>query len=196
MDPLSLYGVPSARAKQKILTRLDRHMRAFIAKSPFVCMGTVGDSGADVTPRGGDPGFIRVHDDATLLLPDWPGNNRLDTLRNILADGRTGLLFLIPGVGETLRVNGIAEVSTDPSLLEQWSSEKRLPKTVLKLSVREAFFHCPKALIRSRLWHEDAKIDRKSLPTYGEMLKDEVDVPESAEEIQAIVERDSRERLY
>ena len=154
------------------------------------------DGAFDASPRGGDPGFIRVLDDATLLLPDWPGNNRLDTLRNILVDGRTGLLFLIPGVGETLRVNGIAEVSTDPSLLEQWSSEKRLPKTVLRLSVREAFFHCPKALIRSRLWHEDAKIDRKSLPTYGEMLKDEVDVPESAEEIQAMVERDSRERLY
>ena len=187
---------PSERARLKVQRGLDGHMRNFIALSPFVCLGSSSADGADVTPRGDQPGFVHVLDDQTLLIPDWPGNNRLDTLMNIEANPQVGLLFLIPGFTESLRVNGVADVSLDPALLERWTVNGRHPRSVLRVSVREAFLHCGKAILRSKLWDESAKVDRNVLPSYGQMLKDQTQVRDTAEQIQASVEDAYKTRLY
>ena len=190
------YPEPSERAVLKTQRALDVHMKRFVALSPFVCLGSSSEDGADVTPRGDQPGFVHVFDDATLLIPDWPGNNRLDTLMNIEANPQVGLLFLIPGFNESLRVNGTAEVSLDPALIERWTVNGKHPRSVVRVTVREAFLHCGKAIIRSKLWDESSRVDRSALPPYGQMLKDEIDVRDSAEEIQASVEDAYRTRLY
>ncbi|HEV8393672.1 MAG TPA: pyridoxamine 5'-phosphate oxidase family protein [Vicinamibacterales bacterium] len=187
---------PSERAVKKMQHALDGHMRNFIALSPFVCLGSSSAEGADVTPRGDQPGFVHVLDDHTLLIPDWPGNNRLDTLMNIEANPQVGLLFLIPGFTESLRVNGEAEISLDPTLLERWSVNGKHPRSVLRVSVREAFLHCGKAILRSKLWDDSAKVDRSVLPSYGQMLKDQTQVRDTAEQIQASVEEAYKMRLY
>ena len=187
---------PSERARLKVQRGIDGHMRKFIALSPFVCLGSSSADGADVTPRGDQPGFVHVLDDHTLLIPDWPGNNRLDTLMNIEANPNVGLLFLIPGFTESLRVNGRAEISLDPVLLERWTVNGRHPRSVLRVTVREAFLHCGKAILRSKLWDESAQVDRSALPSYGQMLKDQTQVRDSAEQIQASVEDAYKTRLY
>jgi PPOX class probable FMN-dependent enzyme len=181
------YGQPIERARLKVLRRLDAHCRKFISLSPFVCIGTSGENGADVSSRGDRPGFVSVLDDGTLALPDWPGNNRIDSLTNVLSNPRVGMLFLIPGVDETLRVNGTAEVTTDPTLLARWEANGKRPKSALRITIDEAFLHCGKALIRSRLWHNDYRIDRSELPSYGRMLKDQIEISDSADEIEASV---------
>jgi len=190
------YPEPSERAVLKTQHVLDAHMTRFIALSPFLCLGSSSAEGADVTPRADQPGFVHVLDASTLLIPDWPGNNRLDTLMNIEANPHIGLLFLIPGFNESLRVNGVAEVSLDPALLGRWDVTGKHPRSVLKVSVREAFLHCGKAILRSKLWEEHARVDRSALPPYGQMLKDQIDVRDSAEEIQASVEESYKTRLY
>lgn len=190
------YGQPIERARLKVLRRLDGHCRKFISLSPFVCLGTSGENGADVSPRGDRPGFVYVLDDVTLALPDWPGNNRIDSLTNLLKNPRVGLLFLIPGVDETLRVNGRAETSTDLKLLERWESNGKRPRSALLITIEEAFLHCGKALIRARLWHDDYKIARSELPSYGSMLKDQIEICDSAEQIEASVAEGYRDRLY
>ena len=190
------YPEPLERAVLKTQRALDAHMKRFIARSPFLCLGSSSQDGADVTPRGDQPGFVHVLDDTTLLIPDWPGNNRLDTLMNIEANPQVGLLFLIPGFNESLRVNGVADVSLDPSLLARWDVNGRHPRSVLRVSVREAFLHCGKAILRSKLWDETARVARSALPPYGQMLKDQIDVRDSAEEIQASVEDGYKTRLY
>ena len=187
---------PSERARLKVQRALDVHMRNFIALSPFVCLGSSSADGADVTPRGDQPGFVQVLDDGTLLIPDWPGNNRLDTLMNIEANPNVGLLFLIPGFSESLRVNGVADISLDPVLLERWNVNGKHPRSVLRVAVREAFLHCGKAILRSKLWDESAKVDRSALPSYGQMLKDQTQVRDTAEQIQASVEDAYKTRLY
>ena len=184
------------RSRLKVQPALDGHMRTFIALSPFVCLGSSSDAGADVTPRGDSPGFVQVLDDHTLLIPDWPGNNRLDTLMNIEANPHVGLLFLIPGFVESLRVNGVAEISIDQTLLERWTVNGKHPRSVLRVSVREAFLHCGKALLRSKLWDESARVERSVLPSYGQMLKDQTQVRDTAEQIQASVEDGYQTRLY
>lgn len=197
MTPLrEIYPPAMERARLKTLHRLDKHCRAFIALSPFVCLGTSSDAGADVAPRGDSPGFVRVLDDVTLALPDWPGNNRLDSLTNITANPQVGLLFLIPGVEETLRLNGTAALSTDPQILGLWNVNGKQPRSALLITVREAFLHCGKALIRSKLWKDDYKVERSQLPTYGQMLKDQVEVAETAEEMQASIAEAYVKRLY
>jgi PPOX class probable FMN-dependent enzyme len=190
------YPEPLERAVLKTQRALDAHMKRFIALSPFLCLGSSSQDGADVTPRGDQPGFVHVLDDTTLLIPDWPGNNRLDTLMNIEANPQVGLLFLIPGFNESLRVNGTAEVSRDPALIERWTVNGKHPRSVLRVTVREAFLHCGKAIIRSKLWDESSRVDRSALPPYGQMLKDQIDVRDSAEEIQASVEDGYKTRLY
>jgi PPOX class probable FMN-dependent enzyme len=190
------YPPPSERAVLKVLRSLDAHMQTFIAKSPFVCLGSATADGADVTPRGDSPGFVHVLDDHTLLIPDWPGNNRLDTLSNLERNPQVGLLFFVPGVNETLRVNGTAAISLAPALLGRWNVGGRQPRSVLRVTVHEAYLHCGKALIRARLWDPAAQIDRASLPTYGRMLKDQITVRDTAEEIQASVEHGYATRLY
>ena len=190
------YPEPLERAVLKTQRALDAHMKRFIALSPFLCLGSSSDDGADVTPRGDQPGFVHVLDDTTLLIPDWPGNNRLDTLMNIEANPHVGLLFLIPGFTESLRVNGVAEISLDPALIERWTVNGKHPRSVLRVTVREAFLHCGKAILRSKLWDESAKVDRSVLPTYGQMLKDQTSVRDTAEEIQASVEHAYKTGLY
>jgi PPOX class probable FMN-dependent enzyme len=191
-----LYAQPAERARLKTLRRLDEHCRNFIALSPFVCLGTRSDRGADLAPRGDEPGFVHVLDDATLAIPDWPGNNRLDSLSNIVTNPEVALLFLIPGVLETFRVNGTAEISTRSDLLGRWDRNGKRPKTALVITIHEAFLHCGKALIRSRLWEDDYKIERNALASYGQMLKDQTQVGESVEQIQESVESGYKNKLY
>jgi PPOX class probable FMN-dependent enzyme len=190
------YGAPLERARIKTLKRLDKHCRRFIELSPFVCLGTASASGTDVTPRGDRPGFVHVLDDVTLAIPDWPGNNRLDSLQNIVENPKVGLLFLIPGVEESLRANGEARVSFEPQLLERWETNGKHPRSVLVVQVQEAFLHCGKALIRSKLWQNEYKVERAALPTYGQMLKDQIEIADTAEEIECSVAQAYREKLY
>jgi PPOX class probable FMN-dependent enzyme len=168
----ALHPAPKQRTVRKQLDRLDRHCRRFIGLAPFVVMATADAEGhMDATPRGGEPGFVRVVDERTLLLPDRPGNNRLDSLSNLTEHPQIGLLFMIPGVDETLRVNGTVELRTDAGLAEPFRVGRRPPAVVLRITVREAYLHCAKALMRSRLWCAEAQIDRSELPTLGEMLR-------------------------
>ena len=191
-----LYPPPIERARLKILHRLDQHCAGFIARSPFLCLGTSSERGADVTPRGDEPGFVDILNETALAIPDWPGNNRLDSFSNIVANPQVALLFFIPGVQETLRVNGAAEITMNPELLSRWERNGKRPRAVVVVAVREAFFHCGKALIRSRLWQDDYKIDRSELPPYGRMLKDQIETTETAEEIQASIENGYANKLY
>lgn len=190
------YSPPLERSLRKSLPALDAHMRRFIGLSPFVCLGTAGADGSDVTPRGDAPGFVHVIDDRTVLIPDWPGNNRLDSLTNVIGNPHVGLLFFIPGVNETLRVNGIAEVTIEPTLLERWTVDGKHPRSALRVTVREAYLHCAKALIRSKLWAADYRIERTDLPTYAQMLKDQGVTGQSVEELQAAIDESYKTRLY
>ena len=190
------YPQPLERSLRKSLLKLDAHMRHFIGLSPFLCLGTSGAGGADVTPRGDSPGFVHVLDDRTLLIPDWPGNNRLDSLTNVVTNANVGLLFLIPGVNETLRVNGVAEVTTEPALLERWTVNGKHPRSAMRVTVGEAYLHCAKALMRSKLWDDDYRVERNELPTYAQMLKDQGVTTQSVEELQASIDESYRTRLY
>lgn len=190
------YPPATERAVLKSQTALDAHMKAFIALSPFLCLGTSNASGADVTPRGDRPGFVHVPDDHTVLMPDWPGNNRLDALSNVLDNPAVALLFFVPGMLETLRINGTAEVSLDDTLIARWEVDGKRPRSVLRVAVSEAFMHCGKALIRSKLWAPESQIDRRALPSYGQMLKDQTRLPQSAEELQQSLEDGYKNRLY
>ncbi|RVU34803.1 pyridoxamine 5'-phosphate oxidase family protein [Hwanghaeella grinnelliae] len=192
----TLYPPAKGLAVDKQLTRLDPHCRRFISLSPFAVLATKGQDGlVDISPRGGDPGFILIEDDETLLLPDWPGNNRLDNLENILADPAISLIFLIPGVDETLRVHGLAEINTDEALIQQFAIGPKLPKTVLRISVKEAYLHCAKALMRSRLWDADAQIERGDLPSIAKMIQDQAGLGGPAESQPDMVAR-YRKLLY
>lgn len=171
----ALHHRPMSRATDKVLTALDRHCRAILAVSPFCVISTQGPGGADVSPRGDPPGFVRVLDDRTLLLPDRVGNNRLDGMANLLANPRIGMLFLVPGMNETLRINGTARITDDAALLAPSAMQGRPPKVGLLIAVEEAFVHCAKALVRSDLWNPAAQIDRATLPSYPAMLRDHVE---------------------
>ena len=178
-----LYAAPAERAVKKQLSALDAHCRHFIGLSPFVVMAT-GGGALDASPRGGDPGFVQVMDGHTLLIPDAPGNNRLDSLQNIVVHGEVGLLFLIPGVDETLRVNGSAVLSLDEADISRCATEKRRPRLVIRITVRDAYLHCAKALMRSQLWSPAALVDRARLPTAGAMLKDHTGIETPAETVE------------
>jgi len=190
------YPQPLERSLRKSLTTLDAHMRHFISLSPFLCLGTSSGGGADVTPRGDSPGFVQVLDDQTLLIPDWPGNNRLDSLTNVVSNPSVGLLFFIPGVNETLRVNGVAEITTEPALLEYWTVNGKHPRAAMRIAVREAYLHCAKALMRSRLWDDDYRVERTELPSYAQMLKDQGVTTQSVDALQAAIDDSYRTRLY
>jgi len=183
-----LYAAPTERAVKKEIRALDVHCRRFLELSPFVVLATADREGnADASPRGGAPGFVKVPDDRTLLIPDAPGNNRLDTLENIVATGRIGLLFMIPGVDETLRVNGRASLSSDPAEIALCRNERREPKLVIRVAVEGAYLHCAKAFLRSGLWKAASQVDRAMLPTAGKMISDQTGVrtpPETREEME------------
>jgi len=167
----ALYGEPVGAAVSKQVDYLHPHYQALIRASPFCVLASVGET-VEITPRGDEPGFVEIADAHTLLLPDRRGNNRIDNLRNIVADPRVTLLFLIPGVGETLRVIGRAKISVEPSLLMRFVMNNQLPKSVLVVTVESCFFQCAKALMRSKLWDAGVQIKRTALPSNGRILED------------------------
>ena len=170
-----LYGFARERSLKKEIPALDAHAVQFIGLSPFVVLASSdADGHMDASPRGGEPGFVKVLDAHTILVPDAPGNNRLDTLENIIATGRLGLLFMVPGMDETLRVNGRAVLSTDPADLALCVDARRTPALVIRLTVASVYLHCAKAFMRSRLWEASRHIDRAQLPSMGEMLRDQI----------------------
>jgi len=164
-----------SRATGKVLTRLDRHCRAILQRSTFCMIGTQGPDGADVSPRGDPAGFVRVLDDRHLLLPDRIGNNRFDSYANVFTNPQVGMLFLVPGMAEILRINGLARVTDDVALLAASTVQGRAPKVGLLIEVREAYLHCAKAINRAALWDPSKHIDRAQLPSYGDMLADQVE---------------------
>lgn len=170
----AIYPATHEIAKQKCLSHLDRHARDFIARAPFLCIGTqTADGRADVSPRGDPPGFVKVLDDRTLLIPDRPGNNRLDTLSNIIASPAVGLLFIVPGFDDTLRVNGTARITRDPALLALMEVQGRLPLAAIAVTVEEVFLHCAKAFRRSRLWDPAQQQDRREMPSLVQIILDQ-----------------------
>lgn len=187
----ALYGEPHERSLRKEIPYLSEPYQALIAAAPFVVLATSGPEGLDCSPRGDAPGFVRVLDERTLALPDRPGNNRIDSLRNIVQDPRVALLFLIPGVGESLRVNGRASISLEPELLEACRAQGKLPRSVLRVTVDSCYFQCSKAIVRSRLWEPEQQVPRSSLPSPGDILKTLMD-PQF--DVQAY-ERELQERL-
>lgn len=170
-----LYAPVNPRSALKELPQLDEHAKRFISLSPFVVISSYGADGrADTSPRGGDAGFVKVVDSGALLITDSPGNNRLDTLENIVAKQQIGLLFMVPGVDETLRVNGTAVLSTDESELKLCEDSRRVPKLVIRVNVHASYLHCAKALMRSDLWNPAKHLVRSQLPSMGEMMRDQM----------------------
>lgn len=169
-DLEALYGLPGETSLVKELDRIIPEYAAFIEASPFVALATSGPEGLDCSPRGDLPGFVRIHDAKTLMMPDRRGNNRADSLRNVIRDGRVGLLFLVPGSGTTLRVNGRAEVTTDAALCASFTVEGKAARSVIVISVEAVYFQCARAIHRSELWNTEKHVDPKSLPTPGEIL--------------------------
>jgi PPOX class probable FMN-dependent enzyme len=166
----AIYGFPAETSTVKEVDRITPRYRAFIDASPFVMLATSGPEGLDCSPRGDVPGFVRVQDDKTLLVPDRRGNNRVDSLRNIVRDPRVALLFLIPGAGNTLRVNGRAHVCTDPELLATFEMDGKSPRCAIVMRVDAVYFQCARAIVRSDLWNPEKRIDAKRLPSAGEIL--------------------------
>lgn len=192
----ALYGEPGELALGKQRDRLDRWSRRFIELSPFLVLGTADRSGRqDVSPRGDPPGFVRVLDELTLLIPDRPGNRRIDSLRNLAEHDRLALLFMVPGFDETLRVNGRARITTDRAVLEGSAVAGRLPLSGLLVTVEEVFFHCGKALIRSRLWDPGRRADRALLPGLGRIIAEQMGRADG-EGAEARLAESYRDRLY
>lgn len=166
----AIYGQPLSTSLQKEVDYISDEYRAFIDKAPFVVLATVGPEGLDCSPRGDPAGFVRVLDNKRVLIPDRRGNNRIDSLRNIVRDPRVSLLFLIPGVSETLRINGRARILIDPTLAASFTVNEKLPQTLLEITAERVYYQCAKALIRSKLWDAGAQIERSALPSNGQIL--------------------------
>ena len=188
---------------KKCIPSLDKHCKDFISRSPFLCIGTSGASGqADVSPRGDPPGFVQVLDDNTLFIPDRPGNNRLDTMTNIIENPNVGLLFLVPGFDDTLRVNGKATIVRDEALAQAAVVKGKEPKVGIKVEVQEAFLHCAKAFKRSRLWDEESRQNRREMPSLGRIILEQTAPPEeppseeTVKETDEFVEENYRTELY
>ncbi len=166
----AIYGHPNDASTVKVADRVTPPYRVLIEKSPFAALATCGPEGLDCSPRGDLPGFVHIHDEKTLMMPDRRGNNRVDSLRNIVRDPRVALLFLIPGSGSTLRINGRAQLSADPDLLASFKMEGKAPRTVIVMTVDEIYFQCARAIVRADLWNPDKRVDPKTLPTPGQIL--------------------------
>jgi len=167
----ALYGTPVQAAMTKELDHISPQYRVFVEKAPFVVVATSGPEGLDCSPRGDPPGFVRVLNEKRVQIPDRRGNNRVDSLRNLVRDPRISLLFLIPGVGETLRINGTARILTDPELCQSFAMQGKLPRSVIEVTAEGVYFQCQKALVRSRLWSPEAQVERSELPTAGQMVQ-------------------------
>lgn len=192
----ALYGEPMQLALDKEVHTIIPTYRAFIDKAPFVVVATNGPEGLDCSPRGDGPGFVRVADEKTVLIPDRRGNNRLDTLKNIVRDGRIALLFLIPGVGETMRINGKAALSAAPDLCASFAVKGKAPTTVIVVTVESIYVQCSKALVRSKLWDADTQVARTELPSMGDMIKALADEDFDAEAFEANYPKALQETLY
>ncbi|QEX21285.1 hypothetical protein FRZ61_12090 [Hypericibacter adhaerens] len=204
----ALFGEVDGGAARKSIPFLDKHCRTFIGLAPFLCLGTFGADGrADVSPRGDQPGFVQILDDRTLAIPDRPGNNRLDSLTNIVGNPQVGMIFLIPGFEDTLRVNGKAVLTRDPALLRTMAVNNREPRVAIKVAVEEAFLHCAKAFKRSRLWDPAAQVDRKTMPSLVRMIMEQIAEAENRAQppqlddalvtsYECEVEEDYRKNLY
>lgn len=197
----ALFGHAEGLALRKAIPKLDRHARDFIARSPFLCIATANAAGrADVSPRGDPAGFVQVLDDHHLAIPDRPGNNRLDTMMNILENPNVGLIFMIPGFEDTLRVNGRAEITSDPEVLTRAAVDGKTPKVAILVRVDEAFLHCAKAFKRSRLWQPEARVDRKVMPTLARMILEQTaEAAPKEEDVVACdldIEESYRKELY
>lgn len=189
-------GPVNPLAERKVLDRLDGHCRDFIALSPFLVLATSdGEGRADASPRGDVPGFVEVIDERTLFIPDRRGNNRVDSFGNVLASPGVGLIFMVPGIAETLRVNGRARLTRDAALLEPATVQERTPTLGLLVAVEEAFFHCGKALIRSKFWAPETQVERTSFPTLGRIVAEQTKAIDAAE-AEANLEEAYRTRLY
>jgi len=185
-----IYGHAKGRAKDKQLNALEKHSINFIEHSPFLTISTHSSAGlVDCSPRGGAPGFVKVLNKNTILLPEAKGNNRLDSLCNIIETGNIGCLFLIPGIDETLRLNGTARISTSADYLALFSDERNPPKACIELAITEVFLHCAKAFMRAKLWSESSKIQRPDFPTMGAMINDQLCISAVAEKHEDMVER-------
>ncbi len=185
-----LYALPKGRAKDKVLNALEKHSINFIEQSPFTIISTYSKSGlADCSPRGGKTGFIKVVNENCIVIPDARGNNRLDSIVNIIETGNVGCLFLIPGVDETLRINGVARISTKEEYLNLFQCERNIPISCIEITIKEIFLHCAKALMRSELWANDSKINRLEFPSMGKMINDQLSLTEEPESQEDMVKR-------
>jgi PPOX class probable FMN-dependent enzyme len=186
----TIYATPKERALGKVIGHLDRHCARFVELSPFCILGSTDVKGRpDLSPRGGGPGFVKVLDTKTLLLPDRRGNNRLDNLSNLISNPSVALLFLVPGIDETLRVYGAAEVLADSEICKELTVNGHEPKVILKIKVEQAYFQCAKSLMRARLWNADAKVERSSFPPLGEILKEQMRSDAAVESQEQMLQR-------
>ena len=197
-DLRGIYDQPHDIAVKKVLLRLDEHFRNYIELSPFLVLSTVRDDGyCDASPRGDAPGFVKVIDDKSIFLPDRPGNNRLDSMTNILKNPGIGMLFMIPGLEETLRINGTARLVSDVNLLSSSIVKGKTPKSGLLILIHECYIHCGKALRRSKLWDSESRITKGAYPSIGKIIADQVAPPgKSVEELEKIEEDGYRNKLY
>lgn len=192
-----IIGEPLERSLRKQIDRLDRHCRALIGASPFVLVASSDAAGrVDVSPKGDPPGFVQVLDESTLAIPDRPGNRRADTFTNVLENPRVGLIFLIPGKLETLRVNGRARIVRDEALCARMAVRGKVPQVALVVEVEEAFIHCGKCMLRSGLWDRERWRRVEDLPSQAQCLVDHGELAESVEEVQASIEKSRRAGLY
>jgi PPOX class probable FMN-dependent enzyme len=192
----AIYGQPQGAAVWKEIDHINPQYRAFIEAAPFFVLASVGPEGVDCSPRGDAPGFVRVAGERTLMIPDRRGNNRIDSLRNIVRDPRVSLLFLIPGVGETFRVIGRASISTDPALLDTFVFAGKTPRAVIIVDVERVYFQCSKAIIRSKLWEAGTQVDRKSLPSNGTIIAAITEGREGGEEYDRAYPERLRQTIY
>lgn len=192
-----LYAEPSLLSQQKFMEALDEHCQAMVKRSPFVCIATCDKNGSlDVSPRGDPPGSIKVLDEKHLLIPDRRGNNRLDTLTNLTANPEIALYFVVPGVVESLRVSGVAKIIHNDPRLELCAIDGKTPVAGILVEVRKACLQCGKALVRSALWEDTYRVDRRDLPSFGEMLADQTDTGQTAEELDCSIDEAYQKRLY
>ena len=193
----SVYAQPAKAVREKVFPHLDQHSRRFLELSPFFCIGSSQPNGlGDVSPRGGEPGFVHALDDAHIAFPDRPGNNRLDTLTNILHQPAVGLLFFLPGVDEMLRINGLASVSTEEALMRRFLHDGKRPRSVIVIETREVYFHCSKALRRSDLWNPDMRIPRGGFPTLGQIAREQFKLLIPSRVIDFALKQDAKKNLY
>ena len=199
-DPQELrdhFGEPLHIAVAVEKPQLDKHHRRFIEHSPFICIASAGSDGQPaVSPKGDTPGFVKVIDDKTLLIPDRPGNNKVEGFGNMVENPKVSLIFFIPGITETLRIHGEAEIVLDKELLKFGKAGAKLPKTATLIKVTKAYMHCGKALIRSKLWDPDRHIAKGVIPPFGLVVKEQANVPMSQEEVQGVVDQEYQDNLY